>query len=79
MKKGLVDKGEREGYTRYGDRVSDVNRHKGSMSGSKAEVMGHASPVYSVDTMAEQYDLPRVQVDKSGPLGQPMQAWDYKY
>jgi hypothetical protein len=54
-------------------------KFRGKMSGRMAEVMGHASPVYSIDTNAEAYDMGRVNPMKQGTRGYPEQAWGYQY
>ncbi len=57
----------------------NVNKPSGKMSGGKAEKMGHASPVYSIDTMSEKSDMGRIKPEKQGNRGYPQQAWEYKY
>jgi len=57
----------------------EVNKPKGAMSGSKSEVMGHASPVYSVNTESEKSDMGRMKYKSQDSRGYPSQAWEYKY
>lgn len=61
------------------------NKIAGSAQGSgerkgKGEVFGHSNKhMYGVNTMAEKYDMGRVDVLPTGTRGQPQQAWDYSY
>ncbi len=55
------------------------DRYRGTMSGKMAEVMGHASPVYSIDTMSEDSDMGRMRYMKQGNRGYPQQAFQYEY
>lgn len=54
-------------------------KFRGKMSGRMAEVMGHASPVYSIDTNSQDSDMGRVKPMKQGDRGYPEQAYEYQY
>jgi hypothetical protein len=57
---------------------SGNDRYRGQMSGRMAEVMGHASPVYSCPT-SECSDCGRMKPMKQGTRGYAEQAWEYQY
>jgi hypothetical protein len=71
-KNGYGGKGMSKGY-------GSNDRYRGAMSGRMAEVMGHASPVYSIDTMSEDADMGRMRYMKQGNRGYPAQAFQYEY
>jgi len=71
---------KKNGYNGYGkSNGMSKDRYSGAMSGRMAMVMGHASPVYSIDTMSEDADMGRMKYMKQGLRGYPVQAYEYDY